>query len=290
MAKDLLQYLETHYQGFSKGQKAIAGYIRAHYEKAAFMTAAKLGAASGTSESTVVRFASEVGYSGYPEMSEALRELVRNKLTSTERMAITEGTYREEDMVSTVMNADAESIRETLSGLDKKVFHDAVEAILSAEHIYVIGVRSSSAPASFLAFYLNLMLPGVKQISSNTASEVFEQLLHAGKGDVVVGISYPRYSRRTVKAVKLARAQGAKTVAITDSRTSPLAEAADFALLARGEMVSFVDSLIAPMSLINALIVAVGMRRKEDVYANFEKLEKIWDEYEVYEKLNDRDL
>lgn len=285
MAKDLLRYLETHYQGFSKGQKAIADYIRGHYEKAAFMTAARLGAASGTSESTVVRFASEIGYRGYPELAEALREMVRNKLTSTERMAITDQTYREEDMVSKVMNADAESVRETLSGLDKSAFHDAVEAILGAGHIYVIGVRSSSAPASFLSFYLNLMLPGVKQISSNTASEVFEQLLHAGKGDVVVGISYPRYSRRTVKAVMLARSQGAKTIAITDSKTSPLAEAADLALLARGEMVSFVDSLIAPMSLINALIVAVGMRRKDEVYSNFEKLEKIWEEYEVYEKI-----
>ena len=285
MAKDLLRYLETHDREFSKGQKAIARYIRDHYEKAAFMTAAKLGAASGTSECTVVRFASEVGYKGYPELAEALRELVRNKLTSTERMAITDRIYREEDMVTKVMNADAESIRETLSGLDKKVFHDAVEAILSAGHIYVIGVRSSSAPASFLAFYLNLMLPGVKQISSNTASEVFEQLLHAGKDDVVVGISNPQYRSRTVKAVRLSRAQGAKTISITDSKTSPLAEAADLALLARGAMVSFVDSLIAPMSLINALIVAVGMQRKEDVYANFEKLEKIWDEYEVYEKI-----
>ena len=285
MAKDLLKYLDAHYQGFSKGQKAIADFIRAHYEKAAFMTAAKLGAASGTSESTVVRFASEVGYRGYPEMAEALREMVRNKLTSTERMAITDQTYREEDMVSTVMNADAESVRATLAGLDKASFHAAVEALLEAGNIYVIGVRSSSAPASFLAFYLNLMLPGVKQISSNTASEVFEQLLHAGKGDVVVGISYPRYSRRTIKAMRLARAQGARTIAITDSRSSPLAEEADLALLAKGEMVSFVDSLIAPMSLINALIVAVGMRRKDDVYANFEKLEKVWEEYEVYEKI-----
>ncbi|MBR5742471.1 MAG: MurR/RpiR family transcriptional regulator, partial [Clostridia bacterium] len=212
-------------------------------------------------------------------------EMVRNKLTSTERMAITDQTYREEDMVSTVMNADAESVKETLAGLDKTSFHAAVEALLEAGNIYVIGVRSSSAPASFLAFYLNLMLPGVKQISSNTASEVFEQLLHAGKGDVVVGISYPRYSRRTIKAMRLARAQGARTIAITDSRSSPLAEEADLALLAKGEMVSFVDSLIAPMSLINALIVAVGMRRKDDVYANFEKLEKVWEEYEVYEKI-----
>ena len=285
MAKDLLQYLDQHYGEFSKGQRAIADYIRAHYEKAAFMTAAKLGAAVGTSESTVVRFAYELGYSGYPAMAEALREMVRSKLTSMERIAITDENFGEKDMLDRVMNGDADSVRATLAGLDRNTFYRAVDSILSAKHIYIIGVRSSSAPASFLAFYLNLMLPGVKQISSNTASEVFEQLLHAGKGDVVIGISFPRYSQRTVKAVRFARSQGAETIAITDTRTSPLAEEADMCLLARGEMFSFVDSLTAPMSLINALIVAVGTRIKNDVYADFEKLEKIWDEYEVYEKI-----
>lgn len=284
MAKDLLQYLAEHRQELSKGHKAIADYITKHYDKAAFMTAVKLGAAVGTSESTVVRFAYEIGYDGYPQLQRALQEVVRNKLTYMQRIAITDEHSASADLPEQVMNRDAENIKSTLSALDKATFEECVESVLAARNIYIVGVRSSSALASFLAFYFNLMIPNVHLVSSNTASEVFEQILRAEAGDVMIGISFPRYSKRTVKAMRYARSQGAKAIAITDTETSPIAESADLCLLARSNMAAFVDSLTAPMSVINALIVAVGMRKKDEVSASFERLEKIWDEYEVYEK------
>ena len=283
MAKDLLKYLTEHYSSFSKGHKAIADYIIQNYDTAAFMTAVKLGTAVGISESTVVRFAYEVGYDGYPKLQKALQEMVRNQLTSTQRIAITDETGGEA-ILHKVMNADAENIRGTLAGIDRETFERCVDEILNARNIYILGVRSSAALASFLSFYFNLMLPNVRLVSVNTVSEVYEQILRAEAGDVMIGISFPRYSKRTVKAMQYVRKQGARAIAITDSHTSPLAETADLALLAKSNMVSFVDSLAAPMSIINALIVAVGMRKKDDVYRSFEKLEQIWDEYEVYEK------
>ncbi|MBQ2748496.1 MAG: MurR/RpiR family transcriptional regulator, partial [Clostridia bacterium] len=202
---------------------------------------------------------------------------------STQRIAITDETGGEA-ILHKVMNADAENIRGTLAGIDREVFERCVDEILTARNIYILGVRSSAALASFLSFYFNLMLPNVRLVSVNTVSEVYEQILRAEEGDVMIGISFPRYSKRTVKAMQYVRKQGARAIAITDSHTSPLAETADLALLAKSNMVSFVDSLVAPMSIINALIVAVGMRKKDDVYRSFEKLEQIWDEYEVYEK------
>ena len=284
MAKDLLQYLSENRQGLSKGHRAIADYIAKHYDKAAFMTAVKLGAAVGTSESTVVRFAYEIGYDGYPQLQKALQEVVRNKLTYMQRIAITDEHADGVDLPEQVMNRDADNIKSTLSALNRNTFDECVESILAARNIYIIGVRSSSALASFLAFYFNLMIPNVRLVSSNTASEVFEQILRAETGDVIIGISFPRYSKRTVKAMQYARSQGAKAIAITDTETSPIAENADLSLFARSNMAAFVDSLTAPMSVINALIVAVGMRKKDEVSASFERLEKIWDEYEVYEK------
>jgi len=284
MPKDLLQFLENHQNEFSKGQRAIAHYITEHYDKAAFMTAMKLGNAVGTSESTVVRFAYELGYDGYPNLQRELQELVRNRLTTTQRMAIIDDHSGYESIVSRVMSADADNIKASLSGLDIKVFSAAVEAILAAKNIYIIGVRSSSAPASLLAFYFNLMLPNVRLVTSNTASEVFEQILRVDSSDVIIGISFPRYSKRTVKAMQYARRQGACVVAVTDTATSPIAENADLCLMAKSEMVSFLDSLVAPLSIINALIVAVGMRKKTEVTHSFDQLEQIWEEYEVYEK------
>lgn len=287
MNTDLLSTLRDNMQGFSKGQKAIARYILEHYDKAAFMTAVKLGNAVGTSESTVVRFAYEAGYDGYPKLQKALQELVRNKLTSMQRIEISDDRYGNEDSVRAVMDSDIDNIKATLGDIDMDAFEGAVESILSAKRIYILGVRSSSSLASFLSFYFNFIFDNVKLISSNTASEVFEQILKIGEGDVLIGISFPRYSKRTVNAMQYAHDQKSRVIAVTDSPASPIARYADHSLFARSNMASFVDSLTAPLSVINALIVSVGMKRREDIYQSFEKLEHIWDEYEVYEKINE---
>lgn len=287
MNTDLLSTLRDNMQGFSKGQKAIARFILEHYDKAAFMTAVKLGNAVGTSESTVVRFAYETGYDGYPKLQKALQELVRNKLTSMQRIAISDDRYGNEDSVRAVMDSDIDNIKATLNEIDMAAFEGAVGSILSAKRIYILGVRSSSSLASFLSFYFNFIFDNVKLISSNTASEVFEQILKIGEDDVLIGISFPRYSKRTVKAMQYAHDQKSHVIAITDSPASPIARYADHSLFARSNMASFVDSLTAPLSVINALIVSVGMKRREDIYQSFEKLEHIWDEYEVYEKINE---
>lgn len=270
--------------GFSKGQKNIAKYIHEHYDKAAFMTASRLGATVGVSESTVVRFASELGFEGYPELQRELQELIRNKLTSVQRIEVSDDRIGSKDMLEKVLNADIEKIRKTLAEISRDDFEGAVQAISEAGTVYLLGVRSSSALADFLGFYLNLILKNVKVVYSTGVSEMFEQMLRVSSQDVVVAISFPRYSSRTIKALKFVSGRGAKVVAITDSHMSPLAPFADYLLLARSDMASFVDSLVAPLSLINALIVAIGQQRREDVYDTFGKLENIWKEYEVYEQ------
>lgn len=281
---NLLQRLEGGMDGFSKGQKRIAQFILNQCEKAAYITAAKLGASVGVSESTVVRFASELGYDGYPAMQRAIKAMARTKLTTAQRIEVTADRFAKEDIANAVLESDMENIKATIEGMDKGQFKAITDAIISAKNVYIIGVRSSAALASFFSFYLNLIRSSVKLVQSATASELFEQIFRIEEGDVLIGISFPRYSKRTLKALKYAKSRNATVVCITDSKTAPAAEASDFCLTAKSDMVSVVDSLVAPMSIINALLVSVCMSCEEEVQSAFNRLENIWDEYEVYEK------
>ena len=284
---DLITKIQSELPGFSKGQKQIARFILEHYDKAAFMTASRLGVTVGVSESTVVRFATELGYDGYPHLQRALQEMIRNKLTSVQRMEVAGDRMGGRDVLQTVLHADTDMIRVTLDEIDRDAFQGAVDALMSAKRIYILGVRSSSALASFLGFYFNLLFEHVTLVHTHSVSEIFEQVLRVGPGDVLFGISFPRYSKRTLSAMKYARDRGARVIALTDSQLSPLARVADHVLLARSDMASFVDSLVAPLSVINALIVAVGMSRRDEIEQTFNKLERIWEEYDVYEKPED---
>ena len=279
---DLITKIQSELPGFSKGQKQIARFILEHYDKAAFMTVTV-----GVSESTVVRFATELGYDGYPHLQRALQEMIRNKLTSVQRMEVAGDRMGGRDVLQTVLHADTDMIRVTLDEIDRDAFQGAVDALMGAKRIYILGVRSSSALASFLGFYFNLLFENVTLVHTNSVSEIFEQVLRVGPGDVLFGISFPRYSKRTLSAMKYARDRGARVIALTDSQLSPLARVADHVLLARSDMASFVDSLVAPLSVINALIVAVGMSRRDEIEQTFNKLERIWEEYDVYEKPED---
>ncbi len=281
---DLLSRIADRLPKLSKGQKQIARYIIEHYEKAAYMTAAKLGALVGVSESTVVRFAGEFDFEGYPELQHSLQELIRTKLTTIQRIEIANDRIGDADLLENVMMSDVDNIRHTLDGIDRDSFNRAVDALIGARTVYITGMRSSSTVAGFMAFYLELILPQVKLIRSTGGSEVFEQILRISSEDVIVGISFPRYSKRIINALEYAKSQGAHVIALTDSETSPIAECADDLLLAKSQMASFVDSLVAPLSIINALIVAIGKKKQTEVAATFEKLENIWDEYEVYDK------
>ena len=284
---DRITKIQSELPGFSKGQKQIARFILEHYDKAAFMTASRLGVTVGVSESTVVRFATELGYDGYPHLQRALQEMIRNKLTSVQRMEVAGDRMGGRDVLQTVLHADTDMIRVTLDEIDRDAFQGAVDALMGAKRIYILGVRSSSALASFLGFYFNLLFENVTLVHTNSVSEIFEQVLRVGPGDVLFGISFPRYSKRTLSAMKYARDRGARVIALTDSQLSPLARVADHVLLARSDMASFVDSLVAPLSVINALIVAVGMSRRDEIEQTFNKLERIWEEYDVYEKPED---
>lgn len=283
---DLMNKIQNNLSTFSKGQRLIAKYIIEHYDKAAFLTASKLGATVGVSESTVVRFATELGYGGYPQLQKALQEMIRNKLTAVQRMEVTSDRMGDQDVLRSVLSSDIDKIRMTLDEIDRRSFEATVEAILHARNIYILGVRSSASLSSFLGFYFNLMFDNVKLIHTNSVSEIFEQILRVGEGDVVLGVSFPRYSKRTLKALEYSKKSGATVIALTDSRLSPLSQTADYTLLAKSDMASFVDSLVAPLSVVNALIVAIGMRKQKEISETFTHLESIWDEYEVYEKLD----
>lgn len=284
MSNDLLARLENEYKSMSKGQKRITDFILSNYDKAAFMTASKLGSIVGVSESTVVRFASEMGFDGYPAFSSALQDIIRTRLTAVQRMEIASNRIDDGNVLGTVLQSDIDNLRKTMETIDAESFQGSVDAILGAKQIYILGVRSSSALASFLGFYFNLMFDNVRLIHTNSVSEMFEQLLRVGEGDAVIGISFPRYSRRTVQALKYAKDRKSTVISITDSVRSPLVPYSDYSLITKSSMASFADSLVAPLSVINALIFALGMHNKEPLYETFEKLEDIWDEYNVYEK------
>lgn len=287
MNRDILAVIQENAPTFSKGQRKIANFILESYDKAAFMTASRLGKKVGVSESTVVRFASELGYDGYPDMQRSLQKMIRNRLTTVQRIEVTNDRLGDQDLLSMVLQSDIDKIRLTLEELDRTSFDQAVDAIVSARKIYIIGVRSSAAIAAFLHFYCNLIFDNVVLVSANTASEIFESLLRVGGGDVVIGVSFPRYSSRTVQAMSFARDRGAVTIAITDGEASPLAPICTYSLMARSDMASFVDSLVAPLSLVNALLVAVSWRKNDELARTFRSLEDIWDEYGVYEKVQE---
>ena len=284
-SQDLMRNIQTKFPRLSKGQKLIAEYILKHYDKAAFMTAAKLGTSVGVSESTVVRFANELGFSGYPKLQKALQELIKNKLTTAQRIELSNDFITEENALKGVLKADMENIRSTLEKINHKTFEDVVELIFKAKRIYIIGLRSSTALSDFLGFYLNVILDNVKVVNYGV-SDIFEQMFTVSEGDLVIGIGFPRYAKRTIEALTFAQSRNAKVVAITDSLLSPLAAQADYSLIAQSNMASFVDSLVAPLSAINALIIAVGLREKEKISSTYSSLESIWEEYQVYSYKN----
>jgi DNA-binding MurR/RpiR family transcriptional regulator len=279
--------IEGNLGDFSKGQKRIAGYILENYDKAAFMTASKLGKLVGVSESTVVRFATVLGYDGYPSMQRALQEMIRSRLTSTQRIQQAGELLDQDDMLGAVLDTDIENLREMEAHADRDAFNDAVERIQKARNIYILGVRSSSFVAGYLNFYMHLLFENVTLVQSNAAGEILEQLFRIGPGDVLIAISFPRYSKVTINTVKFARDRGATIVAMTDNDLSPIYQMSDAALLAPCEMISFVDSMAAPVSVINALLLALANRVGADVSATFEELEDIWNEYSVFGKMDD---
>ncbi len=283
--KDLMKIIQTRFSRLSKGQKLIAEYILKHYDKAAFLTAAKLGTNVGVSESTVVRFANELGYSGYPALQKALQELIKNRLTTVQRIELSNGLINEGNALKDVIKSDIENLRATLEKIDYKVFEEVIENIFQAKTIYIIGLRSSTALAEFLGFYLNLILDNVKVVGYGM-SDIFEQMLNLSSEDLVIGIGFPRYANRTIEALAFAQDRKAKVVAITDGLLSPLANRADYTLIAQSNMASFVDSLVAPLSIINALIIAVGLREKEKISSIFTDLEGLWENYNIYNYKN----
>ncbi|MHB1453675.1 MAG: MurR/RpiR family transcriptional regulator [Saccharofermentanales bacterium] len=281
---DIFSIIESSMPKMSKGQKSIARYIMSNYEKAAYLTAARIGIETNVSESTVVRFASELGFSGFPTFQSKLREDLKVKLTSVERLNTSAYSEYSGNPVKSVLNSDLEKLKYTIEHFDGAAFNNAADMIMKADRIFILGIRSASPLASFLGFYLNLMFDNVRLVQTSSVSEMFEQIMSAKAGDVVIGISFPRYSRRTIKAMQFSRDSGARVLAITDKPDSPIAVNADCALLAPSEMASFVDSLVAPLSLINALLVELGMRNRVHITETFEKLEQIWDDYGVYDK------
>lgn len=282
---DIISKMNERYAKMSKSHKAIAGYITDHYEQAVFMTAAKLGETVGVSESTVVRFASGIGYEGYPEFQEALENWVKDKLNSVQKIGVKYGRSTQSEILTSVLQADIEKLQDTLEYLDGTSFEMAVDTILEAETVYVVGIRSCAPLADFLHFYLNMIRGNVVKVDTTSVSEMFEQMLRINEKDAIVGISFPRYSMRTLKAMEFANDRNAKVIAITDSVHSPMNLYSSCNLFARSDMVSIVDSLVAPLSLINALVVALCLKRPADVKKNLEDLEQVWNNYQVY--LND---
>ncbi len=284
MNQDFLTVLQEKAPGFSKGQRRIAAYITEAYDKAAFMTANRLGKNVGVSESTVVRFAVDLGYDGYPSMQKAMQEMVLNRLTSVQRIEVANDRLGDQDIISMVLHSDIEKLRRTDETVSREEFNASVNAILKARRIYILGVRSAAPLANFLGYYLNYMFNNVNVISGFSAGEMFEKIVGIGSEDVVVAFSFPRYSSSTIKGTSYCRSTGATVIGITDSAQSPLAQYCDHVLLAKSDMVSLVDSLVAPLSVVNALIVAIAAKREKELARTFDTLERIWDEYNVYEK------
>ncbi len=284
---DIIRYIKNNTDKFSKRQRMIAEYIVENYDKASYMTAAKLSEEVGVSESTVVRFAAELGFDGYQKLQTSLQDVTRSKLTSVQRMEFASQRIDTKNVLAEVLQSDIEKIHKTLQEIDKEQFDRIVDALIKAENIYIIGVRSAASLAMFASFYFNLLFEHVKLIDTTSASDVFEQIMRVNERDVVLGISFPRYSQSTLRALEFAGKKGAVVVGLTDSAHSPIVRLSKYCLTARSDMTSFADSLAAPISVLNALIAAVGMEKRSEVSKTFELLENIWDEYHVYEKRGD---
>ena len=284
MNTDILTLLNNKASEFSKGQRLIAKYITQCYDKAAFMTANKLGKTVGVSESTVVRFAVDLGFDGYPSMQKAMQEMVLNRLTSVQRIEVANNRIGDQDVVSMVLQSDIDKLRQTAETVSREEFQASVDAILGAKRVYIIGVRSVAPLANFLGYYLNYMFNNVHIVTASGTSEMFEKIVGVNARDVVIAFSFPRYSTATLRAAQYCRSTGANVIAITDNPASPLGQCADHVICAKSDMVSLVDSLVAPLSVINALIVAIAAKREKEVQRTFETLEHIWDQYHVYEK------
>ena len=288
MSHDILTILQEKAPTFSKGQRRIAQYILEAYDKAAFMTANRLGKTVGVSESTVVRFAVDLGFDGYPSMQKAMQEMVLNRLTSVQRIEVANDRLGDQDVISMVLHSDMEKLRQTDETLDRNEFTAAVNAILKAKRVYILGVRSVAPLANFLGYYLNYMFNNVHVVSGFSAGEMFEKIVGVNADDVVIAFSFPRYSSSTTKGAQYCRSAGATVIGFTDSKQSPLGQCCDHVLIAKSDMVSLVDSLVAPLSLVNALVVAIAAKREKELSQTFANLERIWEEYEVYEKRNDK--
>lgn len=283
MPSDILSLLQDQRHTFSKGQNAIAHYITECYDKAAFMTASRLGKTVGVSESTVVRFAVDLGYDGYPAMQKAMQEMVLNRLTTVQRIEVTNSRLADQDVLSSVLQSDMEKLRLTLDTVSREDFNAAVDAILKAEKIVIMGVRSASPLVNTMSYYLRYMFPNVRTVTTSGASEMFEQIVDMGSKDVLIAFSFPRYCVTTAKGAQYCRRNGATVIGITDSRLSPLGENCDRVLIAKSDMLSLVDSLVAPLSLVNALVVAIASQREKELGEKLSNLEQIWKEYHVYE-------
>ena len=287
MSNDILSILQARAPEFSKGQRLIAKFISECYDKAAFMTASRLGKTVGVSESTVVRFAVELGYDGYPSMQKAMQEMVLNRLTSVQRIEVANNRIGDHDVLSAVLHSDIEKLRQTEETVNRQDFNAAVNAILGAKRVFILGVRSAAPLANFLGYYLNYMFNNVHIITASGSSEMFEKIVGVNSNDVVIAFSFPRYSTSTGKGARYCRSTGATVIGLTDSRLSPLGQNSDYVLLAKSDMLSLVDSLVAPLSVVNALIVAIAARKEKELSQTFDNLERIWDEYDVYEKRAD---
>ena len=287
MIKNVLHIIQSNMGTYSKGQKRIANYILENYDKAAFMTASRLGRAAHASESTVVRFAAQLGYTGYPDMQKALQELIRGRLTSIQRIEVSRDQMMGQDVLESVLHRDMVSIHEALENIDRDEFNLVVDKLIKARHIYILGVRSSAFLAGYLHFYLQRIFKNVKLVENSGGGEIFEQLIHIGPGDILLGLSFPRYSKVSVSAVNFAKSHGAEVIAITDSKMSPLYKAASASLLVSSDMISFVDSMTAPLSLLNALIVAIGQQKNEEVSSTFSEMERVWSTYSIFGRAED---
>lgn len=280
--RELLSRISDNYSSMSKGQKKIAAYIIQNYEKAVFLTAAKMGEIVGVSESTIVRFAVSLGYKGYPEFQKELEDVVMNRLNSIQRMEVTYGRIPQSEILQTVLQSDMDKIKLTMEAVDPVAFNYVVDTILNAKNIYVLGIRSCAPLAAFLGFYLNLLFDNVRLLQTNNTSEIFEQMVRINEKDVIIGISFPRYSVRTLKALEFANNRNSKVITLTDSVNSPMNMYSSCSLIAKSDMASIVDSLVAPLSIINALIVALCMKKQDEVIGTLSSLEKIWEDYQVY--------
>ncbi len=289
MGINLIAHIKAQMPQYSKGQRRIAQYILEHYDEAAFMTAYRLGETVGVSESTVVRFAAELGYEGYPQLQKAMQEMIRSRLTALQRVEVTRSRMADDEVANSIMTCDIANIRQTLEELPADTFRQAVDAVVGARRVYIFGAGSCRALANFLHYYLKFLLPEAQLIYTSSETEILEEMIHISEQDAMIALSFPRYSAKAVKAVHFAHSRKAQVIAITDSPLSPIAEFASYLLLAHSDMATIVDSLVAPLSIINALIVAVSLQRMEDNRPTLNELEELWQKYQVYQPFRESD-